>query len=1184
MDKRTGPLLQKITVSESAAAYALPPFQVIEALLRASPDMVYIIDRSHRFVSVGDTTARILEQAPETMLGKTWRDVGLAMETAADIQAAHQRVFDTELTVHGVLVLEPAGSSLAFDYTYSPIYSAEGSIGAVLCIARDVSQRRDVTQSKEAGEIRGRNQVVETEQMASGIVDTLPAHIAILDMDGFIIAANRAWREYAERSGEAPLHRIGVGANYLSICERAIGEGAEEARAVAEGIRTVIKGDLQEFACPEYPCHSSGQRRWFAIRVTRFSGDSPARVVVVHEEITAIKEAEQAVRSSERKAQLIADAIPQIIWTAGRDGVVDWLNQRWQELTGQTVEDAVGFGWSEMMHPDDVPRCIDIWEKAVQQSEFYEMECRFRRGADRSYRWHLSRCLPLRDEQGHIIMWLGTATDVDDLKRLENNIREREARYRFLAEAIPHLVWAAQPDGTIDYVNGRCVKYSGHTVEGLVDWGWKSVIHPDDVSLTLRLYRQAIESGNEFRHEYRIRRFDGQYRWHQGRALPFRDDEGNIRRWYGACTDVDALKQTEAALRASKEQLQAVVSNVPVILFAIDKDGTFALTEGKGLEAVGQLPGALVGRSVFEFEPEYSDLVQHIRRALAGETVQWLAQIDDIVFDAHCTPLPASTGEPAGLIGVAIDVTERMRQEQERQYVMEAAHCLLWYADVYNTDHPDYLHWDIHITDEEAAQRFFPLDLQEGEAYKDAKYRCRLLEDRGECDRLATASIRANQSFTQEFRCRSADGSLCWLREDIQVKTVEPRKRWRVVAVCTDITDRKRLEAQFLQAQKMEGIGRLAGGIAHDFNNLLSVILGYAEMVEMELSDDSDLLLNVHNIQSAATRAAKLTSQLLAFARRQVSAARVIQPNEVIAGMSPILKPLIREDIELMMVLKKDTGSVKADPTQIEQIIINLVVNARDAMPNGGKIIMQTENVMLADHYLREHTTVAAGEYVMIAISDTGVGMTQEVKNRLFKPFFTTKGVGKGTGLGLATVYGVVKQSGGYIFAYSEVGIGTTMRVYLPRVADAASVATRETIEKADVRGTETLLVAEDEGLVRELTVSTLRRNGYTVLEAANGAEALQLAEEYAGEIHLVVSDAIMPVMNGKDLADRLSTERPSTRFMYVSGYTEEVTLAQGILPEGTAFLQKPFTAHGLLNAVREILDTRQSGEMPNVT
>jgi two-component system cell cycle sensor histidine kinase/response regulator CckA len=757
---------------------------------------------------------------------------------------------------------------------------------------------------------------------------------------------------------------------------------------------------------------------------------------------------------------------------------------------------------------------------------------------------------------------------------VNDNIRDSNEQFRFLADAIPHLVWMMQPDGAIDYFNERCLAYTGCTFEELVGWGWGRVIHPDDYPLKMQLYRQAIENGTEFRHEYRIRRYDGQYRWHQGSAVPYRDEAGIIRRWYGTCTDVDELKQTENALRASQERLQAIVSNVPVILFATDKEGTYILAEGKGLEAVGRVPGELVGMSVFGFEQEYPDLVEHIRRALAGETVQWLAAIDDIVYDSHCSPIRDADGELAGVIGVAIDVTERMRQEQERQYMMDAAHCLLWYADVYDTGHPDYLGWDIHITDEEAAQRFLPLELQEGEAYKDAKYRCRLPEDRVECDHLATTSIRAGQSYTQEFRCRTLDGSIHWLREDMQVETVEPHKHWRVVAVCTDITDRKRLEAQVLQAQKMDGIGRLAGGIAHDFNNLLSVILGYAEMVEMELADDSDLLSNVHNIQNAATRAAKLTSQLLAFARRQVSAARVLQPNALIAGMRPILKPLIREDIELVMKLNDAAGSLKADPTQIEQILINLVVNARDAMPGGGKIVIETERVVLADHHLREHTTVAAGEYVMIAVSDTGVGMSPEVKSRLFEPFFTTKGVGKGTGLGLATVYGIVKQHGGYVFAYSEPGIGTTMKVYLPRVAEAApAVEGREQRPQTEPGGTETLLVAEDEQLVRELTVTTLRRHGYTVLEAADGAEALRIAADYAGEIHLVVSDAIMPVMNGKELANRIKAVRPSTRFLYVSGYTAEVTSSQGILPEGTAFLQKPFTANGLLNAVRSVLD-----------
>jgi two-component system cell cycle sensor histidine kinase/response regulator CckA len=748
----------------------------------------------------------------------------------------------------------------------------------------------------------------------------------------------------------------------------------------------------------------------------------------------------------------------------------------------------------------------------------------------------------------------------------------------------------------------------------------------------------------------------------------------------------------------------------PDFILATDGEGRLLFLSDAAAYALETSPERALGRTLADLTPTPSQIVALFDRCrqsvfLTGQHVTEIFQVTvegrEQHFEATFSPV---LNEPMGspvLLCIARNITEYKRQEMERQYVMASANCLLWYADVHDTGHPDYLGWNIFITDEEAAQRFLPLDLQPGEAYKDAKYRHRLPEDRAACDRMANASIRAGKSYTQEFRCQCADGTIRWLREDIQVETAIPDRLWRVVAVCVDITEHmnreialreseerlqaalsagdlgvwdwdiptntvrwaaeterlfgleptgfasvqdayrrlvpqedqemvratvqraiqnrtpfeyehrllfpdgsqrwllhkgrpfydeqgqpvrllgaiidmtehRRLEQQFLQAQKMEGIGRLAGGIAHDFNNLLSVIMGYAEMVEMELAEESELLLNVRNIRSAAARAAQLTAQLLAFARKQVSEARVFHPNELIRSMSQILKPLIREDIELTLRLKEEVGSIKAAPNQIEQVIINLVVNACDAMPRGGKLVLLTDNVTLADQYLREQTPVKEGDYVLIAVSDTGVGMTPEVKSRLFEPFFTTKEVGKGTGLGLATVYGIVKQSGGYIFVYSEVGIGTTLKVYLPRVDADVTASIQTARATALMRGNETVLVVEDERLVRELTVRTLQRNGYTVLEAANGREALQVAGEFPADIPLVVTDVIMPEMGGKELTDRLQALRPTSRILYVSGYTEESTFAQDIVPEGTAFLQKPFTANGLLTKVREVLD-----------
>ena len=704
---------------------------------------------------------------------------------------------------------------------------------------------------------------------------------------------------------------------------------------------------------------------------------------------------------------------------------------------------------------------------------------------------------------------------------------------------------------------------------------------------------------------------------------------------------------------------------------------------------------------------------------------QWLAtlivvsdhprlwQSDDIFI---VEKVAAQTAGAAQNIRLLSDVARKDRElqalaraiplkENERHDILAAARCLLWHADVTESGHPTELYWDTHFVDAAAAREWLPLSVRPGEPYLDARRRARLPEDLAANDALGTASIRLGKSYSQEFRCRCADGSLRWLHEDIEVETIVPGQRWRTVGVCTDvtdrvrseearraseqrlhealeagkmgtwewdmtthalnwsaetqrlfglepgafdgtytayldflhpedreivqelitkaiysrsafesehrivlkngavrwvgsngrafydersrplrmlgtvadITDRKRLEQQVLQTQKMDSIGRLAGGVAHDFNNLLCVILLFAELVELELAADSPLLRNVRHIQDAASRANSLTSQLLAFARRQISASTVVRPNELIADMSRILTPLIGEDIELSTQLKEDVGNVKADPSQIEQVLVNLVVNARDAIVGGGKIRIRTDNAALSGHFIGEEMTVIPGEYVLIAVSDTGTGLTEEARRHLFEPFFTTKGVGKGTGLGLATVYGIVKQNKGYILFDSEIDVGTTAHVYLPRVFDAPIAPDRETAGSSVPHGTATILVVEDELLVLGVMTTILRDHGYTVLEAQNGADALRLVAEHNAAVDLLVTDVVMPEMGGRELADRLRLEHPAVRQVYVSGYTNETVLSPILLQDGVAFLRKPFTIAQLLTAVGTALEGNAS-------
>lgn len=395
-----------------------------------------------------------------------------------------------------------------------------------------------------------------------------------------------------------------------------------------------------------------------------------------------------------------------------------------------------------------------------------------------------------------------------------------------------------------------------------------------------------------------------------------------------------------------------------------------------------------------------------------------------------------------------------------------------------------------------------------------------------------------------------------------------------------DITGRKRAEEalrasqlQLQQSQKLEAVGQLAGGVAHDFNNLLTAIIGYTDLSLRRIGLEDSIRHNLEETKKAAERAASLTRQLLAFSRKQILEPKILDLNAVVKDMHKMLTRLIGENIDLATKAAPDLGRVKADPSQVEQIIMNLVVNARDAMPQGGKVTIETANVMLDDPNTLKHVSVTPGSYVMLAVSDTGTGFDEETQSRIFEPFFTTKEVGRGTGLGLSTVYGIVKQSGGNIWVYSELGHGTVFKVYLPRVDAAASKIEKIIFETKAPGGSETILLVEDEDVVRGLTRKILMEAGYYVLDVRSGEEAIRLCRDYGGPIDLLLTDVVMPKISGKQVADRLNVLRPAARVLFMSGYTDEAIVRHGVLDANVNFIQKPFTWVGLAKKVREVLD-----------
>ena len=428
--------------------------------------------------------------------------------------------------------------------------------------------------------------------------------------------------------------------------------------------------------------------------------------------------------------------------------------------------------------------------------------------------------------------------------------------------------------------------------------------------------------------------------------------------------------------------------------------------------------------------------------------------------------------------------------------------------------------------------------------------------------------------FSADYQVRTKSGELRWLADHSFPWRDAHGRLLGAVGTLVDVTVRKDLEAQLTQAQKMEAVGRLAGGVAHDFNNLTTAILGYSELMLRRLDPDDPLRRHVAEVTRAAERAAALTRQLLAFSRKQLLQPKVLDVAEVLEHSRGLLERLIGEDVELVTRGEPGVGRVRADPVQLDQVIQNLAVNARDAMPRGGRLVLEASNADLDEDYAHEHVTVRPGRYVMLAVSDTGHGMDKETQQRIFEPFFTTKEVGKGTGLGLSTVYGIVQQSGGYVWVYSEVGRGTTFKIYLPRVEDEADrppPVAEPPAARAITSGV--VLLVEDEASVRELLRELLETAGYSVLEASRPGEALRIAQARAEPIQLLITDVVMPEMTGPELARRLAEMRPGLRMLFLSGYTEGVVADKGLLGDGAHFLQKPFTGDALEAKVREVLD-----------
>ena len=620
-------------------------------------------------------------------------------------------------------------------------------------------------------------------------------------------------------------------------------------------------------------------------------------------------------------------------------------------------------------------------------------------------------------------------------------------------------------------------------------------------------------------------------------------------------------------LSETEQRLRTIVTKAPVVFFALDTEGVFTLSEGSALQKMALQPGEAVGRSVFEMYRDHPVILQNVRRALRGEEFLSVDELPALrlCFETHWAPLRSPEGELTGTIGVAVDVSERNRNASEREQAQVLYRSLVEQlaAVTYIAELGLEGQWLFVSPQIEALLGYSTHEWLASSA--------NWIEHVHPDDRRIVASAEdatlSGNPFRAEYRMFRRDGNIVWINDSGTLVRGND-DRFLIHGVLVDVTEQKQLQGRLAQSARMEAVGQLASGVAHDFNNLLTIIKGYSSLLLEKGSDGPDAHAALE-IQQAADRAAALTRQLLAFGRRQTLQPRILELNIVVRGLEKMLRRVVAENVELAIDTASDLGCVNADPVQMEQVLLNLVVNARDAMPSGGKLTISTAPLIVPADIGNDENLVRAGSYVGLSVHDTGIGMDSATRARIFEPFFTTKELGKGTGLGLSTVYGIIKQSNGHITVESEPGKGTTFRVSLP-VADAPpATQPKPAVAVSQTRASGTILLAEDEPLLRELGQTILQQAGYSVLTAANSAEITNLIANSHGKVDLVLTDVIMPGMSGPQLARVAKNRWPEIRVLYMSGYADDDIQE---LDGDFAFLQKPFTPSELIAKIAEVL------------
>ena len=761
---------------------------------------------------------------------------------------------------------------------------------------------------------------------------------------------------------------------------------------------------------------------------------------------------------------------------------------------------------------------------------------------------------------------LGTAVD---RTRSEVALRQSEEHFRSLIENASDIVTIVGENGVFRYASPSVERVLGYKPGDLLERNAFDFVHPDDIPAVAEALSRAIHRpGTPQAAQLRFRASDGAWRLLETVGQARVTDAGTAQLIVNA-RDVTERRRQERALRENKARLRTVIAGAPLVLFALDRDAVFTMVEGKGLDALGVRPAQLVGQAVSELYADVPQAQADVGRALAGETFSSTVEIYGVVFDIWYTPIREAGGEVSGVIGVANDITERRRFEEALRRSEASSRALVQHATygIYRSTLDGRLLAVnpalVKMLGYESEEQLLAVNLAR-DVYADPAERERILARFDGGDAVEGVEVTWKRRDGRRILVRL--GGRAVRRPEGRIECFE--------TLAEDVTERRALEDQLRQSQKMEAIGQLTGGIAHDFNNLLTIILANAQLIAKALPpEQADAHTDLRDVMAAALRGRVMVKELLGFARRSSLDLQPVHLGDLVADLQGFLRRILPADVEIVVAGGDDLPEVRADLHAAEQILFNLVTNARDAMPDGGVLRLETERAQLDAERCQASGAASAGDYVCLTVGDTGTGMEEETRRRMFEPFFTTKPPGRGTGLGLATVYGLAKQHGAGIEVESAPGKGTRFRIYFPVVDAVVAAAPREVALPADApRGSETILVVEDDDQLRRSAKRLLEEAGYQVLTAADGLEALDVLRQGAA-VQLVFSDLVMPRLGGRALYDAVRRDGHSVPFLFASGYSDPSGRGAATLDPAAPLLHKPWTGPDLLSQVRQLLD-----------